>query len=617
MATQAERDAIIAEATRRNPSNPQMALWEYAQSIGFSPAQIDEYMGWGAGTSQNWAQANGLMQPTYGVESQQEGEVTTRTPDGYMKTVGDKNYYYDTQGNFLRGHRDAGNGWTAPINASGADTAPAQNTSRDNSFGGTISNYVSGLSQSIASNPAMMAAITAIAATAGVPPAAVAAVLGGNRTAVDGNLLAGIETAAASYGLGQMVGSRFIPAAETTDALSGTVAPAANPMQLDPATMQGQIPSSIGTPPVPTFTPNTPGGTIPSVVQGGTPTVPPVVPTGTPTTLPTVISQIPGVNNLPPWLQQMLPGLLTTAGGIVSGNSAVDAARTQADAQIRAAQIAADAAKFRPVGIRTNFGSSQFGYDANGNLTSAGYTLSPELQAAMGQLAGQAGGLLTQAGNAQSATSGMSSAAQRAIQLGRGYLAANPQAQAARYLADQRGLLAPSRAADMAALQATMQAQGRGGFAIGGGVNGQGAANPQLQALLNSQMQQDAQLAADATRGGMDYAKFGAGMVGTGGDLLSSMYNTQTAAYNPFNTALKTATTIEGMGQNALQMGMDMGSTVTAANRNASGLLATGMTNAANTMAPANAYSPWGALLSGAGNSMQGYKFDPMTGVKL
>ena len=313
----------------------------------------------------------------------------------------------------------------------------------------------------------------------------------------------------------------------------------------------------------------------------------------------------------------LLSTAATTAGAALNAEAAKQAAQTQADAQIRAAQIAADAAKFKPVGVTTGFGSSQFGFDANGNLTSAGYNLTPEMQAQRDALLASSNGLMGQFTGSQAATAPMATAAQQAMTLGNQYLATDPQAQAAKYYADQMKLLEPGRADALAQLQAQMQAQGRGGFAIGGGVGGQGAANPQLQALYNAQLQQNNQLAANATQGGMDYAKFGAGLVGTGGDLLSSMYGTQTAAFNPYKTALGGAQTVEGLGQNALTLGMDMGKTATAANTTAGGLLASGMTNAASTMAPANAYSPWGALLSGAGSTLSGYKFDPMTGKAL
>jgi hypothetical protein len=38
-------------------------------------------------------------------------------------------------------------------------------------------------------------------------------------------------------------------------------------------------------------------------------------------------------------------------------------------------------------------------------------------------------------------------------------------------------------------------------------------------------------------------------------------------------------------------------------------LTADGINNAAATMAPSNAYSPWGALLTGGANALQNYKF--------
>jgi len=314
---------------------------------------------------------------------------------------------------------------------------------------------------------------------------------------------------------------------------------------------------------------------------------------------------------------QMWSAGLNALAGQAQADAARQAAQTQADAQIRAAQIAADAAKFKPVGVTTGFGSSQFGYDANGNLTSAGYNLSPEMKAQRDALIAQSGGLLNQFQQSQAATAPMSDAAQRAMTLGNQYLATDPQAQAQKYYQDQMKLLEPGRADDLAQLQAQMQAQGRGGFAIGGGVGGMGAANPQLQALYNAQLQQNNQLAVNATQGGMDYAKFGAGLVGTGGDLLSGMYNTQVNAFNPYKTALGGAQTVEGLGQNALTQGISLGGTTSSANANAGNLLASGMTSAANTMAPANAYSPWANLLGQGATALSSYKYDPMTGKAL
>lgn len=299
---------------------------------------------------------------------------------------------------------------------------------------------------------------------------------------------------------------------------------------------------------------------------------------------------------------------LGLAGSYLNANAANDAASTQAQAQIRAAQIAADAAKFRPVGVTTNFGSSQFNYDANGNLVQAGYNLSPQLQAQQNQIMGASGGLLNQYTGAQAATAPMGQAAQTAMTLGQGYLSTDPLVQAQKYMADQQTVLSGSRASSLAELRARMAATGRTGLMTGGDA-GMSAANPEMNAYYNAQLQQDRELAAAATQGGMDYAKFGAGMVGTGGDLLSSMYGTQVNAASPYTTALGTANTIEGMGQNAMNLGTSIGAKSSTAAAQAGMLTANGINNAAATMAPSNAYSPWGALLTGGANALQQYKF--------
>lgn len=308
---------------------------------------------------------------------------------------------------------------------------------------------------------------------------------------------------------------------------------------------------------------------------------------------------------------------LNMLGGYVQGQQATQAAQTAANAQIEAAKIAADAAKFRPVGVTSRFGQSQFGYDAKGNLISAGYNLSPEAKAQQDILMGISGGMLNQYQGAQAATAPMGAAGQQAMALGQGYLGTSPQAQAAQYMAEQQALLAPSREREMAALQNRLQAQGRGGLAVGGTSTGMMAANPELEAYYNAIRQQDLGLAAQSTQGGMDYAKFGAGMVGTGGDLLKSMYGTQAAAYTPYQTALGGATTLEGLGQQPMDLGINIGAKGTAANAQAGQLLAQGMTGAAQTMQPANAYTPWAGLLSGAAqgigqyNQPQGQSYDP------
>ena len=77
------------------------------------------------------------------------------------------------------------------------------------------------------------------------------------------------------------------------------------------------------------------------------------------------------------------------------------AANTSAAAQRESARLAAEAAKFRPVGITTRFGSSNFQMSPEGYLTGAGYNVSPELKAYQDRLMGLTGGALTQAEQAQ------------------------------------------------------------------------------------------------------------------------------------------------------------------------------------------------------------------------
>lgn len=308
-------------------------------------------------------------------------------------------------------------------------------------------------------------------------------------------------------------------------------------------------------------------------------------------------------------------------GGYLQGKSATEAAQTSADAQLRAAQIAADAAKFRPIGVTTRFGKSQFGYDANGNLISAGYALAPDVLAQQNQLMGATGGLLNQYTGAQQATAPMGQAAQSMMTLGQGYLGISPQEQAAKYMAEQQALLAGPRAAEYARMQQQLQNTGRAGLSMGGG-GGMTAANPEMQAYYNALNQQNLALAAQATQGGMDYSKFGAGMVGSGGEMLKGMYGTQQAAYAPYQTMLGGATGLEQLGQQAMNIGTELGRRTTAATAAGGTILGQGMLGAAQTMQPTNAYSPWGALLTGTGQAIgqygqptqAPYAYDPNTG---
>jgi hypothetical protein len=342
-----------------------------------------------------------------------------------------------------------------------------------------------------------------------------------------------------------------------------------------------------------------------------------------PSLLAQLASTVSNVVGTPVTGGQLLAMGANALGGLLQGNAKRDAAQTAANSQLEAARIAAEAARFKPVGVTTNFGQSKFTTDAQGNVTGAGYTLNPTLQAQQNQLLGASGGMLNQFTGAQAATAPMGAGAQSLFNLGQGYLSTTPQQQAAKYYADQQALLATNRDRDRAALENRLMQQGRLGLATGA-TGAMTAANPEMEAFYNAQRQQDLGLAAQATQGGMDYAKFGAGMLGTGGDLLKSMYGTQVASYDPYKTALGGAQAIEGLGQNALDLSINIGKTASPAQSGQ--LLAQGMLGAAQTTQNA-ASSPWGDLLLTGGNALskmanpqqqqRTWAFDPYTGAAI
>jgi hypothetical protein len=294
--------------------------------------------------------------------------------------------------------------------------------------------------------------------------------------------------------------------------------------------------------------------------------------------------------------------VLGLAGGLLGGSSARRAAQTQADAQTRAAQLAAEEARFRPVGITTRFGQSAFTTDDDGRVTGASYELDPQLRAMQDRFLGLSGQGLTQAEQAQQQFAPLGQAAQGLFGLGQQYLAQSPQEAAQQYMAGQQNLLAPSRERQFAQLQNQLFQTGRGGLSVGAtgarpdGGAGLGAANPEMEAYYNALAQQDAQLAAGAQQAGMDQARFGAGLFGTGGNLLTQGYGGQAAALGPYEAYLQQARQLEGLGQQPLDLGINIGAKGQST-AGANALYGGGM-GAAATQARADAYNPFATALT-------------------
>jgi hypothetical protein len=288
----------------------------------------------------------------------------------------------------------------------------------------------------------------------------------------------------------------------------------------------------------------------------------------------------------------LIGGGLGLLGSVIGGNSAKKAAQTSANAQTEAARIAAEAQKFRPVGITSRFGTSQFTTDpTTGYLTGAGYDVSPDVAALRDQFLAQAGG--------QGAALGAQGlqGAQSLFNLGQQYLAESPQQAAQNYMAQQQALLQPGREQAQAGLTQNLFNTGRGGVAVSqGGM--MGAANPELQALLNAQSMQDLQLAAQAQQAGQAQTQFGAGLFGLGSQAA-------TAGYGPVQTQIGLASTLEDLGRSPLELGSALGGRSAAAGANVGQTLLSGGVNAARALQPANAYNPYATALTGLAGNQQ------------
>ena len=292
-------------------------------------------------------------------------------------------------------------------------------------------------------------------------------------------------------------------------------------------------------------------------------------------------------------------GLVGTAGGVIGGSKAAAAAKGQAEALRAAADKASAMAQFRPMGMTTAFGTSKFADDGTGS-----YTLSPELQAIQQRLFGQAGAYdPSQLGTAAQPIMGGASSL---FNLGQQYLAQSPEQAAQDYMNQQQGLLSSSRAADLARLQTTNFGRGTGGLGVNTGTGG-AASNPLAQALFNAQAKQDLQLASQATEAGMARTKFGAGLFGTGGELLGQVPRLTTAGYSPLEAQLGLLRTTETMGQDPFRLSQELANQYATAGARAGELYLQPQEAAAKAYSQYQGYSPMAVGLQGIGQSIQSF----------
>ena len=311
-------------------------------------------------------------------------------------------------------------------------------------------------------------------------------------------------------------------------------------------------------------------------------------------------------------LGSLLGGLLQTTGGTLQSQKSAAASEEQARMISEATGRAVPGAQFRPIGTTTRFGTSQFQVDpATGQLTSAGYQLTPELKAMQDRVMALTGQGLTEAEQAAGRYAPLTAGAQGLFGLGQQYLAQSPQQVAADYMARQQDLLAPSRERQLAQLQTQLFNTGRGGLSVGGtgmrpgGGQGLRAASPEMEAYYNALAQQDAQLAAGAQQAGQQQVQFGAGLMGTGANLLGAYGQGLTGAYAPFSTGIGVGTSLEALGQQPLSISQELAKLSSASGARAGELGIRGTTAASVARLPSMQFNPLADVLSSAGKNTQ------------
>jgi len=217
-------------------------------------------------------------------------------------------------------------------------------------------------------------------------------------------------------------------------------------------------------------------------------------------------------------------------------------------------------------------------------------------------LMGLAGTGLTQAEQAQAEFAPLGGAAQGLFGLGEKYLARTPQEVAQQYVQRQQALLQPEQERQLASIQNRLQRTGRGGLAVAQGGQLQ-PTSPELAAYYNALAQQNLQLAAQGEQAGQQATQFGAGLFGTGANLLGQRYAGQQAALTPFSQYLAGVGGIESQAQQPLTLSANLGQLASNAGYRAGALGLQGNLGAAQAMYPANAYSPTSQVLGGLGQS--------------
>jgi hypothetical protein len=340
------------------------------------------------------------------------------------------------------------------------------------------------------------------------------------------------------------------------------------------------------------------------------------------------------------------PGIAIGAGSIgsalIGGSAARSAARTSANAQERSAELAARESRFRPVGLRTRFGESNFGYEIPGEApptepvktpeetdeefearvalfpeqvadyerrartegvaTEFGYTPSAELEQIQGMLGPMYQRGLGEVADLEAAAPYGKAAAARLFGLGGQILPTeyDPTAAAQRYYQEQQAMLDPTRQREESRLASSLFGRGRGGLSISG------MGQPELYSLTESRRAQDLALASQArerARGELrEDIGLGQGLFGSGMNTLGDIYGLYSKAYSPFLTGFGAARSVEEAAMEPLRLSAELGGRSATAGATAGDALLRGGMGAASTRLQGSLVMP--TMLSGATNSL-------------
>lgn len=271
-------------------------------------------------------------------------------------------------------------------------------------------------------------------------------------------------------------------------------------------------------------------------------------------------------------------GSITDAIGLTDIEGTRERGEREAAERREAARMGAQVSAFRPVGITTRFGTSAFDVtDVGGvpRVTGARYTVSPELRTIQDRLMGLTGGALTSAEEAQMLAAPLGASARGLFNLAGQYLAESPEQARQKYINQQYALIDPIRQREENRLASSVFGRGRTGLNIGD------IGQPELYSLAAARRAQDLQLAQQAEQASQQQIGFGAGLFGTGAQRLAEMYGIPTQALGPLQSYLGTSQTIEELGQQPLQIGLNVGGAAQPGATAGAQLLSSGMSQAA------------------------------------